>query len=300
MKIMPNELEIIENCIKEGLVDKKPTNTIKLYARYLWVKEQGKYKKALEEIEIEVKDLEGNKRDKKRQKEISKYKKHKAKEFYEIINEFLIKNYGDYNEIDWEELVKGIIKTTLRNENPIINNVKEVKIYKSEIEFIKNIKGEKFQKLAFTYLVYARLLYKLEGKNKECWVDGKHQTEIFKDAKVTDKGRLQLEDIHKMYKNGILELSFINSNNNVRITFNEKENKEIGLIVNDFRELGLQWLEYCDNKKIKRCEVCGKRFISKNIKNTSQKYCTTCKKDIERDKDRNKKRKKRSLSPLAE
>lgn len=283
MKIMPNELEIIENCIKEGLVDKKPTNTIKLYARYLWVKEQGKYKKALEEIEIEVKDLEGNKRDKKRQKEISKYKKHKAKEFYEIINEFLIKNYGDYNEIDWEELVKGIIKTTLRNENPIINNVKEVEIYKSEIEFIKNIKGEKFQKLAFTYLVYARLLYKLEGKNEECWVDGKHQTEIFKDAKVTDKGRLQLEDIHRMYKNGILELSFINSNNNVKITFNEKEDKEIGLVINDFRELGLQWLEYSGNNKIEKCEICNRRIVkTTNIK----KYCKQCGINIKKEKDR--------------
>lgn len=285
MKIMPNELEIIENCIKEGLVDKKPTNTIKLYARYLWVKEQGKYKKALEEIEIEVKDLEGNKRDKKRQKEISKYKKHKAKEFYEIINEFLIKNYGDYNEIDWEELVKGIIKTTLRNENPIINNVKEVEIYKSEIEFIKNIKGEKFQKLAFTYLVYARLLYKLEGKNEECWVDGKHQTEIFKDAKVTDTGRKQLEDIHDMYKNDMLELSFINSNNNVRITFNDKDKKEedIYLIINDFRELGLQWRNVNNDDSIGKCVECGKLFIKKKHSGNMTKYCKQCRrvKDLE-------------------
>lgn len=288
MKIMPNELEIIENCIKEGLVDKKPTNTIKLYARYLWVKEQGKYKKALEEIEIEVKDLEGNKRDKKRQKEISKYKKHKAKEFYETINEFLIKNYGDYNEIDWEELVKGIIKTTLRNENPIINNVKEVEIYKNEIEFIKNIKGEKFQKLAFTYLVYARLLYKLEGKNEECWVDGKYQTEMFKDAKVTDTGRKQLEDIHEMYKNNILELSFINSNNNVKITFNEKNKKEedIYLIINDFRELGLQWLEYRMLGKVTRCLECGKNI---KYKTNMPKYCKECARLININNTRNNK-----------
>lgn len=282
MKIMPNELEIIENSIKNGLVDKKPTNTIKLYARYLWVDKQEEYKKVLEEIELEVKDLEDNKKEKKRQREISKYKKHKAREIYEVINKFLIENYGDYNEIDWEELVRGIIKTTLRNDNPIINNVKEVEIYKSEIEFIKNIKGEKFQKLAFTYLVYARLLYKLEGKNEECWVDGKHQTEIFKDAKVTDKGRLQLEDIHRMYKNGILELSFINSNNNVKITFNEKEDKEVALVVGDFREIGLQWLEYCENEKISRCEICNRLFIKG--RNGRSKYCSKCAKEIDREK----------------
>ena len=284
MKIMPNELEIIENSIENGLVDKKPTNTIKLYARYLWVNKQEEYKKVLEEIELEVKDLEENKKEKKRQREISKYKKHKAREIYEVINKFLIENYGDYNEIDWEELVRGIIKTTLRNDNPIINNVKEVEIYKSEVEFIKNIKGEKFQKLAFTYLVYARLLYKLEGKNEECWVDGKYQTEIFKDANVTDKGRLQLEDIHRMYKNGILELSFINSNNNVKITFNEKEDKEIGFTVNDFRELGLQWLYYCNNKKICKCELCGKVFVRRGKNNS---YCSVCSKNKALERSRN-------------
>ena len=283
MKIMPNELEIIENSIKNRLVDKKPTNTIKLSARYLWVNKQEEYKKVLEEIELEVKDLEENKKEKKRQREISKYKKHKAREIYEVINKFLIENYGDYNEIDWEELVRGIIKTTLRNDNPVINNVKEVEIYKSEVEFIKNIKGEKFQKLAFTYLVYARLLYKLEGKNEECWIDGKHQTEIFKDANVTDKGRLQLEDIHRMYKNNILELSFINSNNNVRITFNEKEKNEVGFIVNDFRELGLQWLDYCGNNKIEKCEICNRRIVkTTNIK----KYCKQCGINIKKEKDR--------------
>lgn len=284
MKIMPNELEIIENSIENGLVDKKPTNTIKLYARYLWVNKQEEYKKVLEEIELEVKDLEENKKEKKRQREISKYKKHKAREIYEVINKFLIENYGDYNEIDWEELVKGIIKTTLRNDNPVINNVKEVEIYKSEVEFIKNIKGEKFQKLAFTYLVYARLLYKLEGKNEECWVDGKYQTEIFKDANVTDKGRLQLEDIHRMYKNGILELSFINSNNNIRITFNEKEDKEIEFTVNDFRELGLQWLYYCNNKKICKCELCEKVFVRRGNNNS---YCSVCSKNKVLEKNRN-------------
>lgn len=284
MKIMPNELEIIENSIKNGLVDKKPTKTIKLYARYLWVDKQEEYKKVLEEIELEVKDLEENKKEKKRQREISKYKKHKAREIYEVINKFLIKNYGDYNEIDWEELVRGIIKTTLRNDNPIINNVKEVEIYKSEVEFIKNIKGEKFQKLAFTYLVYARLLYKLEGKNEECWIDGKHQTEIFKDANVTDKGRLQLEDIHRMYKNGILDLSFINSNNNVKITFNEKEDKEIEFVVNDFRELGLQWLYYCNNKKICKCKLCEKVFVRRGNNNS---YCSVCSKNKVLEKNRN-------------
>lgn len=284
MKIMPNELEIIENSIKNGLVDKKPTNTIKLYARYLWVDKQEEYRKVLEEIELEVKDLEENKKEKKRQREISKYKKHKAREIYEVINRFLIENYGDYNEIDWEELVRGIIKTTLRNDNPVINNVKEVEIYKSEVEFIKNIKGEKFQKLAFTYLVYARLLYKLEGKNEECWIDGKHQTEIFKDANVTDKGRLQLEDIHRMYKNGILGLSFINSNNNVKITFNEKEDREIEFVVNDFRELGLQWLYYCSNKKICKCKLCEKVFVRRGNNNS---YCSVCSKNKVLEKNRN-------------
>ena len=290
MKIMPNELEIIENSIENGLVDKKPTNTIKLYARYLWVNKQEEYKKVLEEIELEVKDLEENKKEKKKQREISKYKKHKAKEIYEIINEFLIENYGDYNEIDWEGLVRGIIKTTLRNDNPVINNVKEVEIYKSEVEFIKNIKGEKFQKLAFTYLVYARLLYKLEGKNEECWIDGKHQTEIFKDANITDKGRLQLEDIHRMYKNNILELSFINSNNNVKITFNEKEKNEVEFIVNDFRELGLQWLYFCSNKKVGICNKCGVYYVKGG--NKSQ-YCKVCSKlsILESDIKYNKKRK---------
>ena len=86
-----------------------------------------------------------------------------------------------------------------------------------------------------------------------------------------------------MYKNNILELSFINSNNNVRITFNEKEKNEVGFIVNDFRELGLQWLDYCGNNKIEKCEICNRRIVkTTNIK----KYCKQCGINIKKEKDR--------------
>ena len=95
---------------------------------------------------------------------------------------------------------------------------------------------------------------------------------------VTDKGRLQLEDIHRMYKNGILELSFINSNNNVKVTFNEKEDKEIVLSIDDFRELGLQWLKYYGDNNIGKCGLCGKS-IRKSKHN--QKYCKECRKKVD-------------------
>ena len=55
------------------------------------------------------------------------------------------------------------------------------------------------------------------------------------------------------------------------------------MIIDDFRELGLQWLEYNGDKKIKRCKVCGKRYKIKSTKDTSSKYCKECKEDKQRE-----------------
>lgn len=55
-------------------------------------------------------------------------------------------------------------------------------------------------------------------------------------------------------------------------------NNEVELIVKDFRELGLLWLEYVGDKRIRRCEVCKK--LIKQVSKKPKKYCRECAKKI--------------------
>lgn len=252
MKLELNEIDKVKNIIDNGIVDDKPSLTVKLLARYY--NEQGM-------------DME---------------------QIIKTIDSFMKKNYSHkYNSVTWSDMLEGIIKKEIK-ENKKLTQVNSVNITQSEINYIKSLESEKFKKLAFTYLVYAKILNQMNPLNNN-WVNGKYRNEIFKDAFVKELGKDQLKTIYNMSINNILKLSKNITNNSVDVGNYINEGDIIVLQIDDFRELGLQWMKYMGDENIKKCQLCGILYKSKA---NSRKYCNICsrQKQLEKYKTYNEKR----------
>ncbi|MGL5767683.1 MAG: hypothetical protein ACRCX8_18780 [Sarcina sp.] len=246
MNIILNEKVLAEKVLGEGLVDKKPSKTISLLARYYNSEEMDK-----EQIIDNIDNF------------MSKH--HKAK----------------YNSVTWSDLTEGIVDQAIKN-NFTLNNVESVNITKSEIDFIKNIGQKTLEKLAFTYLVYAKILNQVNPNNNN-WINENHRTEIFKDANVTERGQRQLQSIFKLKEMGIISMSKNITNNSINVENYINESNEVILVINDFREIGLQYLRLIGEKNIVDCQVCGKLIIKKP--RAVQKYCSKCKRKKQKEWD---------------
>lgn len=251
MKLELNENSKIKTILEEGIVSDKPSETINLLARYY-------NKQSMNQEQI-----------------------------VQAINKFMIKNdSGKYNSVTWEDLVEGIVKTVIKNNNDLIE-IKEVKITKLEIEYIKSLETEKMQKLIFTYLVYAKIFNQINPKNKN-WVKGECRNEVFKDADIKETGKEQLKTIHKLVSLEVLKIAKNITNNSVNLDNVVSDNSEVELVIEDFRELGLQWLRYLGYKSIKLCKCCNKLF---KLKSNKQEFCMLCGKNNEKE-NHNKRQKK--------
>jgi len=248
MKLELNENSKIKTILEEGIVSDKPSETINLLARHY-------NKQSMNQEQI-----------------------------VQAINKFMIKNDSSkYNSVTWEDLVEGIVKTVIKNNNDLIE-VKEVKMTKSEIEYIKSLENEKMQKLIFTYLVYAKIFNQINSKNKN-WVKGECRNEVFKDADIKETGKEQLKTIHKLVSLEVLKIAKNITNNSVNLDNVINDNSEAELIINDFRELGLQWLRYIGIKGVCSCSECGTLFKKKSP-NSKQKVCNICAKNIKNEQNK--------------
>ena len=124
-------------------------------------------------------------------------------------------------------------------------------------------------------LCYAKLYNTFLEKNNS-WINTTVK-EIFRSANVTVKYKndkfLYLNDIEKT---GLIEFAKKNDNLNIRINFTDYTGKGV-LYISDFRELGLEYLNYIGNGKYTRCKEC-KRLIRKT--NNRRIYCSKCAKEI--------------------
>lgn len=257
MKLILDEKKKVEEILETKKIDKKPSATISLLAKYY--------------------NTLGNSGD----------------QIIQEIDTFMTANYSKYNSVTWGDLVESIAKQAVKDNYELIK-VDSIGIYDSEIELIQTFEGEKIQKLAFTFLVYAKIANRINPLNNN-WVLGKHITEIFKDANLTETGMKQNYTLHEMIKKDILvttEMSISTSLSVENYVGTEGRSKEF-LTITDFRQLGLRWLKYIGTKGIKECTECG-QLIKLKTPNSNQKYCTECAKKIKNKSINESKKKKRA------
>ena len=250
MSVVLNEKKQVEYIIEKGEVGNKPTSTLFLLAKYYRQKEN-----------------------------LNK------EQTFNKLNEFMEKNYKNYNSATWEDIIEDISKKA--NKYPL-REIDYIEITKSEIDTIRNICNIKYEKLLFTMLCYAKLYNKISDKNNG-WVNTDIK-ELFRVARVSVRYRndkfLYLNDLETA---GLISFSNKNDNLNLRVTFVDN-NSDTVLKIDDFRELGYEYLNYIGDGKFIRCECC-KKLIRK--KSNKQKYCTDCYKRINSDMTNERQKKNR-------
>ena len=243
MPVVLNEKKQAEYIIEKGEVGNKPTSTLFLLAKYYRQKEN-----------------------------LNK------EQTFNKLNEFMEKNYKNYNSATWEDIIEDISKKA--NKYPL-REIDYIEITKSEIDTIRNVCNIKYEKLVFTMLCYAKLYNKISDKNNG-WVNTDIK-ELFRVARVSVKYRndkfLYLNDLETA---GLISFSNKNDNLNLRVAFVDNDSETV-LKIDDFRELGYEYLNYIGDGKFIRCDCC-KRLVRKT--NNKCLYCHQCKKYIKNEQNK--------------
>lgn len=255
MPVVLNEVKQAEYIIEKGEVGNKPTSTLFLLGKYYRVKE----------------NLD-------------------KEQTFNKLNEFMENNYKNFNSALWEDIIEDISKKANKYS---LREIDLIGITQQELDKISEIDNLKYQKLLFTMLCYAKL-YNFISENNNGWINTDIK-EIFRVARVSVKHRndkfLYLNDLERT---GLISFSSKNDNLNIRVNF-VNINGEYVLYIDDFRELGYEYLNYIGNEKFIRCINC-KRLVKKKSKHDySTKYCGTCSKKIESQNALERKRKQRNI-----
>jgi len=228
--------------------------------------------------------------------EISKDKE----EIKKFLRGFCEWRIDDYNEILYFDIIKSAVNYSSKNDLFI---ARPVEVTKDELQKINKIKNknkelqEQMKKCLFTLLVLSKLYnqkIEIQIQNKKTTKKKKEKLEktryyfkeslreICKVANIKILIKNQEDLIIQLYKDGLLDISNNSAYKPLIINENYQET-DIVLRINNFQDLGLQYLLCNGDENIIQCENCGKYIIKKNGK---IKYCRQCAKEIHKKTDR--------------
>lgn len=202
------------------------------------------------------------------------------------LDEIMMKYYTGFVMADWDKTLQKIVNKYTKPTNREYKKSKEIKIYKEELDFIKNIgdvgsvKDIEVEKVLFIMLV----LGKISGFNdNSLWVNSR-SLDIFKMSRFkykqkSDKQKIQREKlIYDLanYKNGdVLDVSTFGRSTGIKLLFGVEEGEEVLLIDKntDLDNVIVKYLEWRNKEDYDYCTVCGKNIINTNGKTI---YCKKC------------------------
>ena len=238
MKIILNEKEYAEKCLREKTVGDNAWQTAQILAKYYY-HELG-YRKA---------------------------------RIQKALNEFLLENYSLYRKsrLRWEENVESLAASAGKYD---LFQQYFVPITRSELETISGCGlSKQHQQVLFSYLCLAKL-GNLRNEKNNGWVGYKiYKTkDVFQMAHVSVSEVKQDFMINDFYIRNLVELPKKNDNLSVRVTFCDNDG-DCALAVSDFRDLGYLYLQYI-GENIVACQQCG--ILMRGNKAGTKKYCKGC------------------------
>lgn len=181
--------------------------------------------------------------------------KENIKEFLRIHNEEF-----DY----WEKSVNRMIKNA--NKYPLCQ-IDEIPITQSEIDTIYKAGSEKKEKILFTFLVLGKLKWMRSGK---AWVNDTGAS-TFKMANAETKA-VDRDFIIKDFKEaGFISYAQSPMNMSIHVDFIDNNSDTI-LTIKDLRNLGYRWLKI-KGQRYAECNNCGILFKPSRMNNC---YCKNC------------------------
>jgi hypothetical protein len=248
MSLILNEVKYVKNLLDKGEVGRKPSSTLFLLAKYYYHQEN------LNKNEIERK-----------------------------LDEFMSKNYPNYNKVFWENIIESISKKANKYK---LNEIDEIAITKKEIEIIGTVEDARLERFLFTMLCYAKAYNMIYEKN-DGWINTDisliYNTARLRSKRSDDKFHL-VNQLLKLSHGGIpmISISKKNTNRNIKVNFIDLEG-EVTLYISDLRELGYEYMMYKGEGKFVRCVCCG---ILIRKKSNRSKYCSGCAKNIKNEQNK--------------
>lgn len=229
-----NECKYAEKCLEENSVGENLFKTLPILARYF----SHKMGYSTEEIEDELLAFtEKN------------YKGYYKKRLY--INNFI------------EKISSGAKDTPLRE-------IDGVWITKKELDVIRSIGDSSTERLLFSLLCYAKFNIAKNPKSNG-WINDA-ASEIFTVARISPKSEDRAKMIRDLRELGYVEKFKKGTKINYRVTIVDRKGKG-ELFIDDFRELGYEYLKYCGQNFV-RCAECGK--LIRGNKAGTKRYCSSC------------------------
>ena len=229
-----NECKYAEKCLEENNVGENLFKTLPILARYF----SHKMGYSTEKIEDELLAFtEKN------------YKGYYKKRLY--INSFI------------EKISSGAKDTPLRE-------IDGVWITKKELNVIRSIGDSSAERLLFSLLCYAKFNIAKNPKSNG-WINDA-VSEIFTVARISPKSEDRAKMIRDLIELGYVEKFKKGTKINYRVTIVDKKGKG-ELFIDDFRELGYEYLKYCGQNFI-RCAECG--VLTRGNKAGTKRYCSSC------------------------
>lgn len=194
---------------------------------------------------------------------------YRRKKIHDLLLNFLRDTYPKYivNSMGWESTIDKLASKAGKKSLCIISGIS---ITQAELDTIANIKNKVLERLAFTMLCLAKYHNARSAANNS-WVNTDSK-DIFKMARISCTSIEREEKIGALRRMGLLEFSQRIDNINCRVTFVNDDSEEI-LFIQDYRELGYEYLKYKGGNFI-RCAECG--ILTRGNKYGNKKYCKNC------------------------
>lgn len=186
-----------------------------------------------------------------------------------MLESFMLVSYPNFNPVKWQETIERQVKKAKKYS---LIEIGFIPITKNELDTIKSIKNKPQERLAFTLLCLAKFGNAVNPQNND-WTN-REDKEIFRMANTQVSVKKQSAMMNSLRNKGLIQYSRIVDNLNTNVLFIDNES-EVVLEIEDFRNLGYEYVLYCGEKFFK-CENCGV-LVRQNEKN-NKKLCNECSK----------------------
>lgn len=199
---------------------------------------------------------------------------YKKKEINSLLEDFMLKCDPTTNIVKWQGVIEKQANAAGKYD---LIDIPFVKITQNEMDMIQKLNGKMLRKLMFAMLCLAKYGNAVSANNNN-WVNRKDK-EIFSLANIVITTKRQSLLINDLWVMGYIGYSKVVDNININVKIIDNDSPTV-LYINDFRNLGNQYLRFCGEKYIE-CECCGKV-----VKRTGRRQhcCGECAADVNRKK----------------
>lgn len=185
------------------------------------------------------------------------------------LDTFLVQCDPSVSLPSWSDMLDKIAKGS--DKYPPIK-IDGINVSVKELEHIEKLEGKQLRRLAFTLLCVAKYWDAVSDKNDH-WVNSPDR-EIMQMANISTSIKRQSMMFAELKALEMVKFSRKIDNLNVRVVF--MEDGETALHIQDFRNLGYQYMKYYGAPYFE-CENCGLTAkIQEPAKGRRQKYCPSC------------------------